>query len=199
MEQSLIAAVQRRESILNAAIPVFGRFGFKKTSVDDLAMAANLSKQGLYLHFSSKEEIFIAAMQKYLDDGLAVVKQELSRPDVPLFHRLMGAMDAWFGRHYATFTPQSFDVIAAGDFLSGAKIDEYKLAFQTELAQALADSTEFKETKNTCTPKEISQVLFHFGLTWKERHASRSDFMKKISVCIRACGQISATKTGKHL
>ena len=181
---------QRRQFILNAAIPIFGRFGFKKASVDDLAEAAKISKQGLYLHFSSKEEVFVAAMQKYLDDGLRLVQQELNRPDTSLFNRLMGAMDAWFGRHLATFTPESFDVIEAGNHWSGNLVDEYKSAFQTKLGRALADSSEFKRAKNICTPKEISQVLFLFGLTWKEGHPSRADFMKKVSICIRACCQI---------
>ena len=60
---------QKREAFLDSAIGVFARFGFKKTSVDDLAQAAELSKQGLYLNFASKEEIYLAAMQK-----LCVVK-----------------------------------------------------------------------------------------------------------------------------
>jgi hypothetical protein len=34
------AGSPKRELILDAAIPVFGRFGFKKTSIDDLAEAA---------------------------------------------------------------------------------------------------------------------------------------------------------------
>ena len=189
MVQAAKAGAQRREQILDAAIPVFGRFGFKKTSVDDLAEAAGISKQGLYLHFSSKEEVFLAAMQKYLDDGLRLVQEELTRTDASLYQRLLGAMDAWFGRHLATFTPASFDVIATGNRLSGEQVTAYKSAFQAKLRKALADSPEFRRAKNVCTPKEIAQALFQCGLTWKEGQQSRADFMKKIGVCIRACCQ----------
>jgi TetR/AcrR family transcriptional regulator, regulator of autoinduction and epiphytic fitness len=180
----------RRELILSAAMTVFGRFGFKKTAVDDLAAAAQISKQGLYLHFPSKEAVFLAAMQKYLDDGLLLVQQELTKPDTPLFKQLLGAMDAWFGRHFATFTPASFDVIEAGNHLSGNRVEEYKATFQARLTKALADSVEFKSTRNVCTPKDIAQVLFLCGLTWKDGHASRADFLKKMGVCIRACCQV---------
>jgi AcrR family transcriptional regulator len=179
---------QKREAVLDSAIGVFGRFGFKKTSVDDLAKAAGLSKQGLYLHFASKEEIFLAAIQKYLEDGLRRVREELARPDVSLADRLEGAMNAWFGRHLATFAPQSFDVIEAGDRLSPDGIDKHKSAFRAELAKAIANSREFKKT-NMCTPQEIAQVLFQFGLTWKEEQPSRTEFMKKVALCIRACCQ----------
>jgi TetR/AcrR family transcriptional regulator, regulator of autoinduction and epiphytic fitness len=190
MLKPLEVGSQRRASILNAAIPVFGRFGFKKASVDDLAKAAKISKQGLYLHFSSKEEVFVETVKKYLDDGLGLVEQQLARRDAPLFDRLLGAMDGWFGRHLATFNPHSYDVIEASDRLSGSRVEEYKSAFQSMLRKALADSPEFTRAKNICTPREVSQVLFLCGLTWKEGHASRADFMKKIGVCIRVCCQI---------
>jgi TetR/AcrR family transcriptional regulator, regulator of autoinduction and epiphytic fitness len=188
------ATPDKREVILNAAIRIFGKSGFKKTSIEDLADAADISKQGLYLHFSSKEEIFQAANQKYLEDGLSLVQQELDKPDAALFQQLMGAMDAWFGRHLATFTPRSFDVIEAGERLSGSQIEEFKVAFKEKLAKAIARSFEFKSARNVCTPKEISEVLFMFGLTWKEGNPSRADFMKKVNICIRACCQIEETK-----
>ncbi|MBV8215187.1 MAG: helix-turn-helix transcriptional regulator, partial [Verrucomicrobia bacterium] len=81
------SGVQRRDDILEAAIGVFGRFGFKKTSVDDLAAAAGISKQGLYLHFPSKEAVFLAALQKYLDDCLGSFQQELTKPNRSLLDR----------------------------------------------------------------------------------------------------------------
>src|SRR5262245_29785734 len=49
---------ERQEAIFAAAIAIFLRFGFKKTSMDDLARAAGLSRQGLYLHFASKDALF---------------------------------------------------------------------------------------------------------------------------------------------
>jgi AcrR family transcriptional regulator len=181
---------QKRETILDSAIGVFGRFGFKKTSVDDLAEAAGLSKQGLYLHFASKEEIFLAAIQKYLNDGLSLAREVLATPDISLANRLEAAMDAWFGRHLATFSPQSFDVIEAGDRLSSNRIEQYKSAFRAELTKAISGSREFKKSKNVCSSDEIAEVLFQFGLTWKEGRPSRTEFRKKVALCIRACCQV---------
>ena len=181
---------QRREQILDAAIGVFGRFGFKKTSVDDLAAAAGISKQGLYLHFSSKEEVFLAGLQKYLDDCLNLVRQALTQKDSPLFDRLVGAMDAWFGRHLEFFTPESFDVIEASKLLAGDRLDEYESAIHSMVAKALADSAEFKKAKNICTPKEVTEVLLRCGLTWKYGCMSRAEFMEEMKLCIRACCQV---------
>ena len=199
MRTLLTTPPARRDQILDAVIPVFGRYGFKKTSMEDLAEAAQLSKQGLYLHFSGKEEVFQAAMQKYLGDGLIAVERSLNRSQAPLGERLLGAMEAWFGRHLATFTPASFDVIEAGDKLSGAAVDGCKAAFQALISKAIAESAEFQPSRNACTPQEIAQVLFLCGLTWKEAHAVKAEFLQKMGLCIRACcrlGQKGPGRTG---
>jgi TetR/AcrR family transcriptional regulator, regulator of autoinduction and epiphytic fitness len=187
----------RKAQILDAAIGVFGRFGFKKTSVDDLAKAAKLSKQGLYLHFTSKEEIFTAAIRKYLSDGLRQVEQELSNENATLLDRLAGAMDAWFGRHIETFDRAALDVIDAGDHLSPAEINEYKAAFRVRIASSLTRDAEFKNLHTACSPKEIAEVLFRFGLTWKEPKTTREEFLKSVRLCVRACCQLQETKKGK--
>jgi len=179
----------RKSRILDSAIQVFGRLGYRKTTMDDLAEAAQISKQGLYLHFPSKQDVFEQAIKKYLDDGLALVEAELSRADAPLAERLSGAMDAWFGRHFDTFNPAFNDVIEIGR-LPGSGSEPYKEAFKARVAKALSESEEFARTKNVCTPRELSQVLFLCGLTWKEGHASRADFRKLMKVCIRASCQL---------
>ena len=149
-------------------------------------MEADLSKQSLYLHFSSKQEIFLKATAQYLDEGLILVDHELENGGT-LFSKIMAAMDAWFGRHFATYSRQSLDVIPFGDQLSRGRVEKYKDAFRAKLANAIAESPEYRGGR---TPNEISEVLFICGLTWKERHESRTDFMKTMAVCVKVCCQI---------
>lgn len=47
----------RREKVFNAAVELFSRFGFKKTTVDEIADQAGISKRTLYQVFPSKEKI----------------------------------------------------------------------------------------------------------------------------------------------
>jgi AcrR family transcriptional regulator len=192
MRETSTVRSDRRAIILEAAMTVFGRLGFRKTSIEDLTQAAQISKQGLYLHFSSKEEVFIAALKKYLDDGLALVEQALSRPASPLVERLCEAMDSWFGRHLATFTPQAFDVIEAGNRLSASATNEYASAFKSRITKAMADSSEFKRSGNVCSARELGEVLFLCGLTWKEGRLSRAEFRSRLKLCVRACCQLES-------
>ncbi|HEX2593604.1 MAG TPA: TetR/AcrR family transcriptional regulator [Rhizomicrobium sp.] len=184
------ATTDRRDAILGAAIAVFARYGFKKTSVDDIARAAGISKQGLYLHFPSKEEVFVAGLKKYLTENHAAMERELFRERAPLFDRLVAAFDAWFGEYIETFSSVNTDIIEAGHRLSGAMMDEYKALFRVSLTRALTESAEFRRAKNVCSPKEIADVLLRLVESWKGERMPRSEFKKKIALAVRACVQI---------
>ena len=60
----------RQERVLSVALEVFGRYGFRKTSMDEVARSADISRQGLYLYFASKEALFRAAVRQELDTAL---------------------------------------------------------------------------------------------------------------------------------
>lgn len=57
----------RRESILTAAMRCFFSKGFEKTSVQDIADTAGLTKGGIYFHFESKEEIRDTLIRDFLN------------------------------------------------------------------------------------------------------------------------------------
>jgi AcrR family transcriptional regulator len=48
----------QKEQIADTFQKHFSHFGYKKTSVDEIAQALKISKKTIYQHFSSKEEIF---------------------------------------------------------------------------------------------------------------------------------------------
>jgi TetR/AcrR family transcriptional regulator, mexJK operon transcriptional repressor len=56
-------AQAKRDAILAAARELFIRHGFGSTSMDAIAVAANVSKQTLYRYYQHKEALFIATMQ----------------------------------------------------------------------------------------------------------------------------------------
>ena len=48
----------KKEQILSAASECFARFGYKKTTLDDIGEKSGLNKASIYYYFESKEEIF---------------------------------------------------------------------------------------------------------------------------------------------
>ncbi|MFZ5354072.1 MAG: TetR/AcrR family transcriptional regulator [Bacillota bacterium] len=51
---------QRRQEILNKAFEVFSDKGYSQASMEDIVKHSGISKGGIYTHFKSKEEIFLA-------------------------------------------------------------------------------------------------------------------------------------------
>jgi AcrR family transcriptional regulator len=51
-----------RKEIVITAGQIFSRFGFKKTTMDEIAKALKMGKSSIYYYFNSKEEIFEAVV-----------------------------------------------------------------------------------------------------------------------------------------
>lgn len=54
-------AQQTKERIIAMSAPIFNRHGYSGTSMSDILKATGLEKGGVYNHFSSKEELALAA------------------------------------------------------------------------------------------------------------------------------------------
>ncbi|MFN4101004.1 MAG: TetR/AcrR family transcriptional regulator [Pararhodobacter sp.] len=77
----------RRIAILLAAMEVFARYGFKRTSMEDIAQAAGLSRTALYLHYRNKQDIYRSLVQWYFTQTERRVKDALKpglAPEVAL-------------------------------------------------------------------------------------------------------------------
>ena len=76
-----------REEILTIAQDIFCRYGYKKTTLDDIAQAIRKGKSSLYYYFSSKEDLFQAVINKeadFLKSELAKVVEKNVEPEEKL-------------------------------------------------------------------------------------------------------------------
>jgi AcrR family transcriptional regulator len=60
-----------RDRILDAAMTVFRRHGFQRSSIEQTAEAAGLTRQALYHHFESKQALFRAVIEHVHEGALA--------------------------------------------------------------------------------------------------------------------------------
>jgi AcrR family transcriptional regulator len=60
-----------QDRILDAALRVFRRHGFRRSSIEQAAEEAGLTRQALYHHFSSKEALFRGAIERLYEQALA--------------------------------------------------------------------------------------------------------------------------------
>lgn len=59
-----------REKILEAAEERLWRYGFKKTTIDEIAADAGVGKGTVYLHFDSKEDIALAIIAQFKEQNI---------------------------------------------------------------------------------------------------------------------------------
>jgi AcrR family transcriptional regulator len=55
---------EMKEQIITAAKEIFARYGYKKTTMDDIAASIYKAKSSIYHYFSSKEDIFKAVIER---------------------------------------------------------------------------------------------------------------------------------------
>lgn len=72
----------KRECILLEAARAFARFGFKKTSIDEVARAAGVAKGTVYLACDSKEDLFYQVLNREIR-AWAAETAKLIDPRIP--------------------------------------------------------------------------------------------------------------------
>ena len=87
MENSVESGIKRdvnRENILKIAQEIFSKYGYKKTTLDDIANAVRKGKSSLYYYFKSKEDLFQAVIMKEVDQLARELDRVINRNTEPV-------------------------------------------------------------------------------------------------------------------
>lgn len=86
----------REQQMLDAAVTVFAQRGYRRSSMDDIAEAAGITKPMIYLYIGSKDDLFLAAIdresRRLIDSVLASADPALPA-DQQLWHGLAAFLD----------------------------------------------------------------------------------------------------------
>jgi AcrR family transcriptional regulator len=74
----------KKERIIEAARELIGKFGFKKTTMEDIAKASKIAKATIYHYFKSKEEIFKEIINKEGETLRFMLKKAIENIDDPI-------------------------------------------------------------------------------------------------------------------
>jgi AcrR family transcriptional regulator len=73
----------KRELILNSARGLFNKFGFKKTTIDEVVREAGVAKGTFYLYFKSKEELFVETIKSIREEMMSEYFKYIEKSDTP--------------------------------------------------------------------------------------------------------------------
>jgi AcrR family transcriptional regulator len=177
----------RQAHVLETALTVFLRHGFRKTSMEDIAQAAGISRQGIYLHFKEKDAIFGASIQKSLDDGVRAANRVLDDERLALEEKLLIALDEWFGRHVGLLHPEASDLKGQCERVLGDAVGKSRSAFQKKLEKVILAKSPMKTKGADKHAATLADILCTCGQTWKHSFSSRQEFSKKMCDAIHLC------------
>ncbi len=142
------------KTITIAASEVFLRYGYARTTMNDIAQAACMSRPALYLVFAGKDKVFQAVAHHLTDDALLKIRDTIANTHT-LEEKLKIACYNWSAGSYDLIKSQP----DAGDLfdLSFPVIHETHQKFENFLVELLADAV--KASSITLTAQELAHML----------------------------------------
>jgi AcrR family transcriptional regulator len=182
-------AAATRERILTAAFTLFGRYGFKRTSMEDIASEAGLSRAGVYLQFRNKEDIFRELAGGLHEEALSGAEAAL-RSDQPLPKRLQAAVEAKTLRMIEVIhaSPHGSELIDEKNRLCGDLAVDSELRFQGMLARAFKHADEENQIDLRdpgLTPAQAAELFAGAVSGLKGAETTADVYKKRLALFVR--------------
>jgi AcrR family transcriptional regulator len=147
-------------AIVLAALELFTRFGYRKTSIDDIAEAAQVAKRTVYLHFENKAAVFLAILE-YLGDQVRRRCGAAERMGGTAMDRLAGLLDAYFGMGFELFSKSEHMPELEETFskLARARISDLTTEYQARLARFLRSLEKTGEIEGPPRGLTVEQIV----------------------------------------
>ena len=153
-----------RSHLLGSASKMFSRYGYRKTTVEDIAKEAGVGKGTVYLHFENKEEIFLEVVKKHAITMLGELRNLLdsfTEPEDKLREIICYRPITVWEIHEETFGQEEFifpDIkMNRCEFLKNFEpIQQYVLLLQSVLEEGME--------KNIFRKDDSMELAYHINL-----------------------------------
>lgn len=129
---------ERRAQILRAALACMARKGYARTTMDDIAREAGLSKGAIYWYFPSKREMFLTMVREFLERTVSVLAAQTAQGADSPSERLSRMLQVLA----ALFAEEQDAVLVTVDFWSLSRHDEEFTRLFHEAYQAFQEMVE---------------------------------------------------------
>jgi AcrR family transcriptional regulator len=155
-----VVSDEKRQQILSAALEVFFKYGYKRVSMNEIATAAGLSRPGLYLHFSSKEEVFRAAILQFTDGLIEEISKGLhSRKTVE--EKLCYAFEVWTVQRFdlTRKSPEAKEISDSSYEFAREALDQSYQKLESVLASILKGQAKFSGNQKALSAVKMAHLL----------------------------------------
>src|SRR5260370_9248433 len=144
------------------ATATFLRYGFKKTSMDDVGQAAGVSRQGLYLYFDTKDFLFREALQYLVSHMISTARSVAEDRNLSLRDRLLGVFEAVNGSAFQGASREdAFELLQSAQSAAGALLVQLDRDLMGIVAALLSEAgaADRWEEETGVTVAELSEQL----------------------------------------
>ncbi|PAJ86135.1 hypothetical protein CJO66_21970 [Burkholderia ubonensis] len=186
MNEQLSSLDPKKSRIVAAAAKVFGRYGFARTTMGDIAREAGVSRPSVYTLYPGKDEIFSAVADAFTDSKLAAIRSGLASY-ANVHDKLLFACTTWSVDAFENLlaNPDARDLMN----LAFPSIRAGYLRFQQLLVGILRESDDAHHFSET--PDELARVIVFSIRGFKDTAQSGQEMGRLIEVLIDAIARPS--------
>ncbi|MBH5318649.1 TetR/AcrR family transcriptional regulator [Paenibacillus sp. GSMTC-2017] len=167
-------AIDRRQQIVEAAAKSFSMFGYKATTMDQVAKIANVGKGTIYTFFTNKEELFQEIMNR-LSLEMKRIAEKAIDPNQMFFDNLNAALELLldFREEHELALKLSQEVREIGTPMALEGLNQLEKAVVGYIAgqvQIAAEKGEIKQCEPEMTAFVMLKLYTALTVEWKKTH-----------------------------
>ena len=174
----------KSDRILKAASECFMRYGFKRTSMNDIAESVGISRGALYLLFQNKEEIFRTVLENL--HGQAILRAEAAlQSEIKFGERLMAAFEGKdleiLGLVYDS--PHGIELMEMSSAISADIFQTAQQRFVELLTEAICQADargEIKLSQGNLQPKQCANLLLFCTYGLRKSSANIAEYRQQL-------------------
>jgi AcrR family transcriptional regulator len=150
--------------------------------MNDIAEAAGMSRPALYVLFKNKEEIFIAAYLRWVDETIAQVEAAMAQAALPK-EKMARAFEIWaVGPFVMTMaSPAAEELVGCNFAFAQASREQGYATFEATIAPVVATLSETLPAASRIAPGRIAHVLASAVHGFKQSAATPDDMRRLIA------------------
>lgn len=178
----------QNRTLLLKAIDVYFRYGYKKTTLDEVASAVDLSRQTIYQKYKSKKNLFIEAVTFLLDNTLNDIESAFNNDSLTNEEKLVKALDLWGGYYIRSVlsSPHVDEIITVTNEYVGDIYASKQQLFKEKIADFIFRNGLAEKYEHIgVTPKDLATNLFYTQKGIIHLCNSYENFIKEIRLAVK--------------
>ncbi len=173
------------DPILLGAVNVFLQYGYRKTSLDDIAMAVGVSRQTLYQRYKNKETLFKMAVDNVFAYSIEECERVVKDNELPFAEKLLMIFHIWCGQHVSILkrSPQAAEILAEIEAVASENIGQKKNELEHIVMKVI--SSEELTIFDAVDPVLVAETLYHAAKGIMKNSETADEFKQKMAIAIR--------------